>query len=82
MRRCRQREICSQRETQQSDALRIDLRLARYEADRIPQSFHPGGKVAEDGLQAIDFSGAGAVEIMQHIHREALLGEQARGCSH
>ncbi len=70
------------RESQQSDALGIDLRLAGYEADRVPQSFHPNGEVAEDGLQAIDFGGAGAVKIVQHINCDAPLSQKARWISH
>ncbi len=78
----RQREVGAQRKSQQSNALRIDLRLASHEADRVPQSLHPDGEVAEDGLQTIDLGRAGAVEIMQHVNCEALPGQKARRVGH
>lgn len=78
----REREICSQRESQQPDTIGIDVRLAGDEADCVPQRFHPDWEVADNGLQAADFGCAGAVKIMQHVYGEALLGEKACGVGH
>ena len=57
------------------------MRLPDYEANCIPDGFHPDRKIAEDDL-AIDLRRPGTIKIVQHVNREALSRQQARRFCH